>query len=133
MEEIKVGEYVRTENGHIDKIINIERYNEEEKWLVGENFRKSLDNGYYGRTTDNDILKHSPNIIDLIEPGDVIEYDSIYRGNVLKMEVIYTCEKADDYKFGEGFVGTDIDEYIRIYSIKTIVTKEQFKNAMYEV
>lgn len=116
MEEIKVNEYVRTKKGYIDKIINIERYNEEEKWLVGENFRKGLNNGYYGRTTDNDITKHSPNIIDLIEVGDYV--------NGLKV-----IEKREDFHCVIPDNGFNYYEH----DIKTILTKEQFQSVMYEV
>lgn len=60
MSDIQVGEYVRSENGIIGKVVGTKEYNDncypEGIWL---------DDGchYY----DDEIVKHSPNIIDLIE------------------------------------------------------------------
>jgi hypothetical protein len=79
------------------------------------------------------IVKHSPNIIDLIEVGDVIIYNSNYLGREIKMEVNYTCKKEDDYKWGLGYVDTVIDEHIMIDEINSIVTKEQFENVEYKL
>ena len=93
---------------------------------MGENFRKGLDNGYYGRTTDNDIAKHSFNIIDLIEVGD---YVNGYK--VLEIEDISNCNK-------KAYTIFEKNEhcYVRLWKtedIKNIVTHEQFKSVMYEV
>ena len=65
--------------------------------------------------------------------GDIIKYFSNYLGTKIKMEVNYTCNKKDDYKWGEGYVNTAIDEYIQIEDIETIVTKEQFNNIKYKL
>ena len=120
-EQIAVNEYVRTKKGYIDKIINIERYNEEEKWLVGENFRKGLNNGYYGRTTDNDITKHSPNIIDLIEVGDIVVDD-------------FTNEPYKVSKIEQDYIYCNCDMVkLKPNVIKTILTKQQYTENCYEV
>ena len=62
MEDIKVGDYVRTEWGDIEKIIKIDK----------ENIIVNIEEDEEGRTYckmcyKNEIKKSSPNIIDLIE------------------------------------------------------------------
>ena len=66
--EIKIGEYVRTSKGYIFKI-------EHNKMVQGLRF---LD-AQYGTIT-----KHSPNIIDLIEVGDIV-----HTRDVLNEDIIY--------------------------------------------
>ena len=63
MEEIQVGEYVRTNNGHIGKLIRIERDDIDIslKWYV---FDDKKNERYINKPY---IVKHSKNIIDLIE------------------------------------------------------------------
>lgn len=59
MEEIKVGEYIRTENGKIHK------------WSKGRTY-----------TGKNRITKHSSNIIDLIECGDYVNGKLIHKVDI---------------------------------------------------
>lgn len=58
MDEIKVGEYVRTQDGIIDRIVIAEN---DDEMYAGERDPEYLD---YVR---EDIIKHSSNIIDLVE------------------------------------------------------------------
>ena len=138
MEEIKVGEYVRTKDGFIGKI-----YNENmDAYLLDRIVNKDLD----GCATLRDycfwkdkmekykIKKHSFNIKDLIEKGDFVNgyevddfdgYDE--EGNYFENDLgipIYDDANMDC-----------IVEYrpIRLMEIKSIVTKEQFKAMEYEV
>ena len=69
-EEIEVGEYVRTKDGKIDQILN---------YSIGCNVWHCKN----GMCIDEcnclgvhlkDIVKHSKNIIDLIEEGDIIDW-----------------------------------------------------------
>lgn len=113
--DIKIGEYVRTRDGKIDKVINpefyIETYIECQKGLV----------------TKDAIKGHSPNIIDLIEEEDYV--------NGIK---IYSIKKGIGYG-DKGQVGIIINKhysnckFIPVEDIKTIVTSEQFKAMEYEV
>lgn len=109
---MKVGDYVRTENG-IDKVAGYRREPEYENGHVVW-FKKS-DSGC--RFTDKDLPKSSPNIIDLIEVGDYV--------NGLKVEK----------KYEDRVVINTRDEIIVWfeYQIKSIVTKEQFKSMEYKV
>lgn len=104
---IEVNEYVRTDKGYIFKV------DEEKKNLQIANF---LD-VEYGK-----MIKHSKQLIDLIEVGDyvnghlVVDVDDINTGC---MREVY-CE--DDEDFGLW------NEHIN-----TIVTKEQYKSVEYIV
>ena len=102
MEEIKVGEYVRTDKGYIVKI------DKEKKNLQ---MLKFLDVEY------GNILKHSKNIIDLIEVGDYVNGKYV--------------EKIEQYKSGKSIVA--LIGIIENEDIKTIVTKEQFASMEYKV
>lgn len=67
--EIKVGDYIRTKDGYIGKVININNFRDPEtKICVDFNLSD------YIFIAEKDIKKHSPNIIDLIEVKDVIRY-----------------------------------------------------------
>lgn len=115
MEEIKVGEYVRT-RGIIGKLARIEydKVDVSLKWYV-------LDRGNYGISYVNKpyIEKHSFNIIDLIEVGDYVNgYKVLYQASCY------------------SYFDTDTCDWIYIKQdnqIKSIVTKEQFKSREYEV
>lgn len=82
--DIKIGEYVRTEQGEIVKVLG-----DDGNRVTSENFEIYFK---------NEIVKHSFNIIDLIEVGDYVnEYkvleivDSIYKNS--KRILIYKNEK----------------------------------------
>lgn len=108
--EIEIGEYVRTENGKIDKILNdnyyIPLYVECEKGLIDRNL----------------IVKHSKNIIDLIEEGDYVNGLEVYRGQV--------ASGKEKLLVGSYMIN---GMALEIVNIKTIVTKEYFKNIGYEI
>lgn len=121
MKKIEVGEYVRTDNGEIHKVLDTEK---------GSIKIKSQYKEWIGLCC---IKKQSKQLIDLIEVGDVIKYFSNYLGKKIKIEVIFTCNRENDYKWGLGYVGTNIDDYIMIEEIKEILTKEQYLANCYKV
>ena len=107
---LQVGDYVRTKEGYICKILEIhEEYDDEYlDWndIGSASIRKSH------------IIKSSPNIIDLIEVGDYVD----------KLRVV---DKYENYIVVETF-----DERIVMHkedTIKSIVTKEQFEQMEYKV
>ena len=84
------------------------------------------DNFLWDKELKEYIVKHSFNIIDLIEEGDYVNgiYIECTKGAYLE-----TLEH--DYENSDlGHI-----EYLKIYpyDIKSIVTKEQFKNIEYKV
>lgn len=107
--EIKVGEYVRTKEGKIYQYIR----DLDELYFVGKDyFEPYLE----------DIVKHSPNIIDLIEVGDYVNGEIVIDIGERGLYLGY----ADD---NEHYSRISIDES----EINSIVTKEMFKNAEYRM
>lgn len=72
MEEIKIGEYVRTKSGFIGKVIGRHGgYGLHYELDVDKEIQKNLMNKIIH---ENNILKHSKHIIDLIECGDYVNH-----------------------------------------------------------
>lgn len=125
---MKVGDYVRTKNGSIFKIIGgnednwdldisfdyLETF--EENWL--ELYRYNDNHNFFN---DKNIIKSSPNIIDLIEVGDYVN------GSVVDF---ISFDK--NYYGIEGFEGM-VPKCSFKKNIKSIVTKEQFSSMEYKV
>ena len=113
---MNVGDYVRTKNG-INKIIYIDD-------IFGSDGKHSfytikLDND--NLIFDDEVIKPSPNIIDLIEAEDYVNgykvlnvLDFNDNSKMLSLEKIY-------------------DSKITNEDIKSIVTKEQFESMKYKV
>lgn len=124
--KIEVGEYVRTKNGTIFKIIdgNSDNYDIdfsyfkleflEDEWFEDNRYN---DNGYF--FNERNIVKHSKNIIDLIEVGDYVNGKEIHEIDE-NIKRLYSYEK-DDYNT------------ILNREIQRIVTKEQFFNMEYRL
>lgn len=111
MDNLKVGEYVRTKNGKIDKIINnnyyMSQYIECEKGIVDK----------------ENILKYSFNIIDLIEVGDFVNENEVidkylFNGEIPVLET--TGDETNAKCMCEG-------------DIKTILTHEQYERNCYKI
>ena len=125
MEEIKVGEYVRTpEQGFIGKLVEIDNnvlnyY----KIDVGREVRRTngmSDNYIYSR--DGFGLKHSFNILDILKIGDFIYTD--YGWGWYHHKVDEETIVIDD---GDEFIDVNKDE------IHRILTQEMLWNNSYEV
>ena len=113
MEDIKVGEYVRLEGGYIRQYIkrSLDNHIILDKAVQGFNYLTSVEE-------KEKIIKHSSNLIDLIEVGDYVNGKLIHKVDIGKnYAYIY-------YGNCKTFTG---------YQIKSIVTKEQFKSVSYEV
>lgn len=104
MDNLKVGEYVRTKNGKIDKVINnnyyMSQYIECEKRIVDK----------------ENIVNHSKNIIDLIELGDFINGNKVYK-------VTNTCIYC---------IGKAVQNKLTV-NIQTILTHEQYERNCYKI
>ena len=114
---MKVGDYVRTKSGGIGKTIEIDN-NASCSHIITDNETFGL--GWDGEQVNWDfiteIVKSSPNIIDLIEVGDYV--------NGLKV----------DKKYEDRVVINTRDDIIVWfeYQIKSIVTKQQFEAMEYK-
>lgn len=109
---MRVGDYVRTENG-IDKVMGYRYEPEYENGHVVW-FKKS-DSGC--RFTDKDLPKSSPNIIDLIEVGDYVN----------GLPVRFVEENRIDIGQAEDYL------WLKNEHIKSIVTKKQFSCMEYKI
>lgn len=105
---IEVNEYVRTDKGYIFKV------DEEKKNLQIANF---LD-VEYGK-----MIKHSKQLIDLIEVGDIVN----------RMEVLDIYKPRDLWEPIEIRVDSRYTNFILAEDIKTILTKEQYMANCYKV
>ena len=122
-EKIEVGEYVRTKDGRIDKV---------EIFSVGcvwhcEN-GMCIDECNHIVTHLEEIVKHSKQLIDLIEVKDVIKY---------RIDNISTTLESKGYI--EGIVDISDEEMLqkiksdKNYHILEILTKEQMEDNCYKV
>lgn len=116
-DEIKVGDYIRTVQDGIRKVSYIDK-----DFVYVKDFYEDLDGAF---TRDN-IIKHSPNIIDLIEEND-------YVNGCLVLEKPYKY-------FAKTLISLDTQQawgwgvgQMPIEHLETIVTKEQFEKIMYRV
>ena len=109
--EIQVGEYIRTLDG-IKKIVKI---NEGKlstyygKYIVFPEYKNSKS------INVKNIIKHSFNIIDLIEKGDFVNGQRV------------------EEKHKDGIFLENMQSFYEEKEIETIVTKEQFEAMEYEV
>lgn len=115
---MKVNDYVRTDKGLIGKVIKKEEYD--------THFILEYKGQYCKRVlttsgTDSEIVKSSPNIIDILEVGDYV--------NGLKVIQMYSPEG----KYTLWIKLSDNTFIDNSEDIKSITTKEQFKNIEYEV
>lgn len=130
MSDIQVNEYVRTKDGYIAKVI--------ETWDYGDiassydlDTKVYFDGDYSEYSIDEDIIvKHSFNIIDLIEEGDYVNGDKI-------VAIDYTEDENGNYinVLGINEIEDDFAYPIelRVINIKSIVTKERMKESEYIV
>ena len=117
--KLEVGQFARLKSGYICKIININDFREPNmKYGVEANYLKDVM--FIG---DDDILKASHNIIDLIEPEDYVN----------GVEVI---DKEFD-NFNEEYLQCGVGDYVictyEVKDIKSILTKEQMEQMEYKV
>ena len=123
---MKVGEYVRTEDGYIGKITDLDK----DKWCQFDNdIYESFGERFNLCYLDN-LLIHisSPNIIDLIKVGDYVTYEknNMYWNIPTRVTGIFDELTLTIVKM----VG---DEYLKDINITSIVTKEQFESMEYKI
>lgn len=117
MQEIEVGEYVRTTKGYIAKVIE---YKDElicDKTIDkcdGEEFKY-----FFREDVEENIVKHSKNIIDLIEDGDYLN------GYLVRKINGELCNF--DLNTMEWTLLKNIDIF------ESLVTKQQFESIEYKI
>ena len=130
--KLEVGMCVRSKiNGMIGKITdieNIEVLNEKREVLISGEKRYILDNNYNRGfcDTEKDIVIASHNILDLIEPMDLmfIDISPDDCGGIVVPRVAETEAELKKYKkyFASGW-----------FVLKGVVTREQIENMTYKV
>lgn len=105
--DIGVGDYVRTNDGRIFRVYKIDN----------KNSKYTLYSDEFTRPINYKVTKHSKNIIDLIEEGDIIEF------NGEKYQVIYD----------ESYNKSSLEFVFEQNKYVTILTKEQYVQNCYTV
>lgn len=115
--EIEVGEYVRTRAGHFYKVTKIDK-----NGLV---YWNKIQCGWSIEQLKDIAVKHSKNIIDLIEVGDYVNGYRILEKTKIKNGEMQICILKDN----------NISNWrtINDKTLKTIVTHEQFASIEYKV
>lgn len=116
--EIEAGEYVRTNKGNIGKVIGIFEGHCIAKYHIEFQGTVKVKRQYLSTKT---IVKHSKNIIDLIEVGD-------YVNGLLVTRICEDNETSEKYINLFGAISEWKDE-----DIKSIVTHEQFEAMEYKI
>ena len=132
-DKIEVGEYVRTPNQGIFYIshINID--------FDDSNFNKVVmcQNEYVSFTNIDTVktLKHSKNIIDLIQENDLLKIEYEISDHKKQTEVVEVIRNYQGLLYVNTFVGKffvrDLEHYDR--KLLSIATKEQFKSIEYRL
>ena len=118
---MRVGDYVRTDDGLIRKIEKIERnaitidisLNDYSSNLINRKYLKEI------------IIKSSPNIIDLIEVGDYV--------NGCRVKNVYSPDGKSVFRIELEVDGLKGHIISKSENITSIVTKEQFEAIKYEI
>ena len=122
MEEIKAGEYVRSlVNGEISKVLEVSNLLEE---LNIKYYKTGKFTGFC--STEDYNVKHSSNIIDLIEVGDYVNGSEVVAEKYKNYDMNFiNVDSKISFGWGYGVIPEN--------DIKSIVTKEQFALAEYKV
>ena len=118
--KLEVGQFARLKSGYICKIININDFREPNmKYGVEANYLKDVM--FIG---DDDIVKASYNIIDILEEGDYVNGD--------KIGYIDDCEcTMREYYYDYENPNEDVGHWQE--EIKSITTHEQMEQMAYKV
>lgn len=127
---ICINEYVRTNRGILGKIKRIELDNIDKslKWYVFDKKRPDMnivDEVYINKPY---ITKHSKNQKELIQEGDILEYQT----NKLSFTKIGEVKKYKDARSFEEYLGVEGFNLEQI-TILRILTKEKFEEESYKV
>lgn len=132
---IEVNEYVRTKNGEIGIFDRYSSRKENSLYKSPFNcFIKIKNRKTPLQCCEDYIVKHSKQLIDLIEVGDIVNKELVI--GIIDItndkEEIIGKKLITQYRSAQ-FTGLDIKHYIYANDIKTILTKEQYMAKCYKV
>lgn len=119
MGEIKVNKYVRTRAGHICKITNID-----ENGLI---YWNKIQCGWSEQQLEDIIVKHSKQLIDLIEVNDLIYFENKLQNSLENEEMIIHIFDNDTLEGVKQAIEKGEIELLEI------LTHEQFEKNSYKV
>lgn len=120
--KIQLGEYIRMKDGFIGKVKIIETELDETYRIYKRYvFDKNVE---IININESDIEKHSFNIIDLLEEGDILKLKE-------KNTIIWLGIEKEDAQLNHKEIMHSIKN--KEVELLSIVTKEQFKSVEYEV
>lgn len=124
---------MRTNNKGIRKIDRIDNNKTVNKYLYFTGIEDS-EGKEYGIIKTTEIVKHSKQLIDLIECGDIVNKELVI--GIIDItndkEEIIGKKLITQYRSAQ-FTGLDIKHYIYDDGIKTILTKEQMEANQYVI
>ena len=127
--EIKVGEYIRTINGEIATVIEFK----DELILDKEIKFYGIYRSYLNDDELEHIVKHSNNIFDIIELGDIGKFymeDDVDEEDTNWFEIIAKCEATKEL----GVMNKDYQaDFFLIENLREILTKEMMESISYKV
>lgn len=125
MGEIEVNEYIRTNTGYIAKL---EQYLSNTGTYLFDDFIQEIQGDKYRCISENELekvmVKHSKQLIDLIENKDVLKV------RIDKMIMVFGMdEDTSDIKYKELIENIENREY----ELLEILTREQFEQSSYKL
>lgn len=135
-DKIEVGEYVRTNNKGIKRIDRIDNNKTVNKYLYFTGI-EDFEGKEYGIIKTTEIVKHSKQLIDLIEVGDIVngmevlDIKKIVK-DIEPFKTIYSKEKISICVLQISEAGAYYID-VRDTDIKTILTKESYMTNCYKV
>ena len=126
---MNINDYVRTRDGLIGKIIDMKLgYSS----TTFGNSHVVIDSHRALNINFEDIIKSSPNIIDLIEVGDIIKVDGLDEVREVINDIFFDddCFNNDTraIRDDEGYLNQIIK-----YNISSVITHEQFESMEYKL
>lgn len=128
MDEIEVGEYIRTNKGTIGQIIEKRlgkffKGKDDDEIPILRNVYE-LDTKQW--TTDEYIVKHSKKPIELVEVGDIVNGCEVQSEKYTYMEMNFiNVDSEISYGWGDGAIPEN--------EIKTILTHEMYEREAYKI
>ena len=132
MGKIEAGEYVRTNKGRIRKVVEIRLGFNKDLQLYQDIYK--LDNGLW--TILDYIVKHSKQLIDLIEAGDYIngyKVINIIKNKINNNKLIAVGNMDYEFETVKELTETNGIKLLGNKDIQTILTKESYMANCYKV